>query len=65
MTERGSCDRSALIQPPGPLGPSARASDTTQSIFMTLPKQLGLKLDSTNGSVEIIVIDQAERPVEN
>src|SRR3989442_6353205 len=50
------------VQPPGPLGPSARPSDTTLSIFTTLPEQLGLTLESTKGPVEIVVIDHAEKP---
>lgn len=50
------------IGPPGPLGPSARPSDTTQSIFAALPEQLGLKLESTRGPIEVLVIESAEQP---
>jgi uncharacterized protein (TIGR03435 family) len=52
----------AEIRPPGPLGPSARPSDTTQSIFTALPEQLGLALDSTRGPVDVLVIDRVEQP---
>jgi len=35
------------------------------SIFQAVEKQLGLKLERQKGPVEIIVIDHAEKPVEN
>jgi uncharacterized protein (TIGR03435 family) len=52
------------IKPIGPMGPSLRPSDTTQSIFEALPEQLGLKLKPTQGTVDILVIGSAERPTQ-
>ena len=56
---------SAAKAPPGaPPGPT-NADDTAPSIFTALQEQLGLKLESTRGLVDVLVIDAAERPTAN
>jgi uncharacterized protein (TIGR03435 family) len=52
--------------PPPPRGiqdPYDRPSFPT--IFTVLPEQLGLKLESTRGPVDVLVIDHAERPTQD
>lgn len=44
---------------------AARADSSAPSIFSSMEEQLGLKLDSGNGPVDILVIDHVEKPSEN
>jgi len=47
-------------------GPDAPPADpNAPSFFTAIQEQLGLKLDSTKGPVEVLVIDSVERPVED
>jgi uncharacterized protein (TIGR03435 family) len=44
--------------------PNAPNADPDRpSIFTALPEQLGLRLDATTAPVEVLVIDQVERPI--
>jgi uncharacterized protein (TIGR03435 family) len=46
-------------------GPGLNASDPRPSIFTALQEEIGLKLDSSKGPVEVLVIDSVQRPTEN
>jgi uncharacterized protein (TIGR03435 family) len=61
-------DRNASPMPaePGQQGPGAATStDSGPSIFTAIQEQLGLKLESQKGPVEVLVIDHVETPSEN
>ena len=58
---QGAGPLGALPPQLGPGGPPAPAPDGP-SIFTAVQEQLGLKLDSQRGPVEVLVIDSIEKP---
>jgi bla regulator protein blaR1 len=51
---------------PGPIGADAPAADPNRpSLFTALQEQLGLKLESQKGPVDVLVIDRLEQPSED
>jgi uncharacterized protein (TIGR03435 family) len=55
-------DGTLMGMPPGYGGPT---DPKLPNIFAALEEQLGLKLLPAKGPVEVLVIDHAERPIEN
>ena len=47
------------------VGPNAQGEEPGPSIAQAMKQQLGLKLESTKGPVELLVIDHAEQPTAN
>jgi bla regulator protein blaR1 len=57
----------AFLQNPNPDGSAVPnpAADSGPNLFTALQEQLGLKLESTKGPVDVLVIDHVERPTED
>ncbi len=52
-----------VVMPPPPPGlPNPYDGRELPSIFSVFPQQLGLRLQSTRGPVDVLVVDYAERP---
>jgi uncharacterized protein (TIGR03435 family) len=41
------------------------AADAAPDVFAALPEQLGLRLESARGPVDVLIIEHIERPTEN
>jgi uncharacterized protein (TIGR03435 family) len=68
----GTIDFSLEWTPPPPIaptdmapGPNAQGEEPGPSIAQAIKQQLGLKLESTRGPVELLVIDHVEQPAPN
>ncbi len=55
----------APVEPPTSQNPDPRAPSDAPGIFTALRDQLGLRLDSARGPVEVLVLDHAEKPSDN
>jgi uncharacterized protein (TIGR03435 family) len=53
----------AAVTPLGAAPPTADSSGP--GIFTALQEQLGLKLESATGPVDVLIIDRVERPTED
>jgi uncharacterized protein (TIGR03435 family) len=58
-------DETTPAMPPPPPDAAASLESRSPSMFTALQEQLGLRLESQKGAVEVLVIDHAERPLEN
>ncbi len=61
----GGYDLSLEWTPEPPAGADNSSESSGPSLFTALQEQLGLKLETTKGPVEIVVIDNIEKPTDN
>ena len=60
-----TADRGALVGAPAPGGLSATVDSDIAPLPTALLEQLGLRLEATRGTVEVLVIDRISKPTEN
>lgn len=65
LTERYDIDLKWTPEQPAALGTAPVANPDAVSIFTALQEQLGLKLEATRDTVDVLVIDRLERPTPN
>jgi len=65
MTVRPSDGRINRLITIQSLGEPQAAGIAGPALFTAIQEQLGLKLESTKGAVEVLVIDHVEQPSEN
>jgi bla regulator protein blaR1 len=58
-------ESTGIMRGPGGDGPAPLSDAASTSIFTALQEQLGLKLESAKGPVEILVIERAQKASEN
>jgi uncharacterized protein (TIGR03435 family) len=62
---KGSYDLNLRWTPDDAAASASSSSDTPPDIFTAIQEQLGLKLESTKGSVPVLVVDSIEKPSPN
>jgi uncharacterized protein (TIGR03435 family) len=65
FSREGLANNSPAPPPPGGLTAGLDASDPVPSIFTAVQEVLGLRLDSSKGPVEVLLIDSVSKPTEN
>jgi uncharacterized protein (TIGR03435 family) len=55
----------AAFGAPAGAGQPTAAAEPAPSLFTAVQEQLGLRLESTKGPVDVLVIDSVQKPTEN
>jgi uncharacterized protein (TIGR03435 family) len=68
ITLKWTPDVGQVVSPSGPLPPGVQVpppDPSAPSLVTALQEQLGLKLESAKGPVEVLVVDSVQKPLEN